>query len=78
MVSAWHRGEKSEETKRGRKPGYRKPMTGIKTCCLCKKEKLHHHFGKDKSRNDGIEARCKPCNAKRVKISKKLEVFSSF
>lgn len=79
MVSQWHRMDKTEETKRGRKPGYRKTLTDTKVCCLCKKEKLRHHFGKDKSRNDGIEARCKPCNTVRVKNRKlKQEVFSSF
>lgn len=37
-------------------------------CCVeCKKTLPAIMFGKDKSRKDGIAARCKPCNRLRVK-----------
>lgn len=34
----------------------------LKKCALCKEVLLIHNFGKDKSRRDGLNARCKECH----------------
>lgn len=43
----------------------------MKKCCYCKELKLESEFNKHKSRKDGLQSRCKPCDRKRA-----LEYFN--
>jgi hypothetical protein len=71
MISNWHKIDNNK----GRKKGYRKEpeIVGTKRCCKCKLTKLTHHFCKDKSRNDGLEVRCRQCSNRKelVKLRNK-------
>lgn len=41
---------------------------GMKKCSMCQTEKELDQFGKDRSRSDGLETKCKEC--KRLKRKK--------
>jgi hypothetical protein len=69
MISAWHKTDKIERNKTRK---FHMIEDG-RRCCLCGLVKLKHHFGKDKSRKDGIDARCKQCNVERVKNKNRLK-----
>lgn len=45
----------------------------MKTCCTCKEPKSLEAFGKDKSKPDGLNAKCKTCNNTSSRVSKTKE-----
>lgn len=71
MISAWHK----IDVKIGRPKGSFKlsEIHGTKKCCSCKLTKLTHHFPKDRSRNDGLDVRCKECQTNRMNYLNRLK-----
>jgi hypothetical protein len=43
----------------------------MKKCNKCSLKKAESEFSKDKSRKDGLQACCKECNKKYLKLNKK-------
>jgi hypothetical protein len=41
-------------------------VTVLKKCCICKDHKSIDNFSRNRSRTDGLQSQCKPCNIKRA------------
>lgn len=44
----------------------------MKKCTKCKETKSIDEFGRDKSRSDGLQARCRPCAKEQQRLSLKI------
>ena len=40
--------------------------TGNRICCICKVEKTKECFSPNRQKEDGLDARCKPCKSEQV------------
>jgi hypothetical protein len=43
---------------------------GLRICCICRTAKTKEHYSSNRSKPDGLDARCKPCKSKQVLMYK--------